>query len=95
MHQQVPVEQLHDGDIVDITPLLDDPDSYPWDWGRGYDTDLTIARMAADSEYAQVDGEAKPSTSHPGRVEFGTTQLNFTLPAGYLITRIADRDQTS
>ncbi|MEB3023058.1 MULTISPECIES: hypothetical protein [Mycolicibacter] len=87
--EQVPVEQLRDGDTIDITPMLDDPNSLPWDWGKGYDTDVEVARMAASSEYAQVDGEAKPSTSHEGRVEFGTTQMNFTLPAGYLITRIA------
>ncbi|ORW08457.1 hypothetical protein [Mycolicibacter senuensis] len=87
--EQVPVEQLRAGDVIDITPLLDDPDSLPWDWNGMYDIDLEAARRAAAVEHAHVNGPAKPSTSHAGRVEFGTTQMNFTLPSGYTITRIS------
>lgn len=87
---KVAVEQLRDGDLIDILPLLDDPEVYGWDWGAGYSTDMRQARLAAECEYAQVDGEAQQSGSRPGWVDLGTTQLNFTLPAGYLVTRCDD-----
>lgn len=82
---QIPAEQIREGDIVDITPLLDDTTAKPWDFGPGLDEKaLEAARAFAECENAVADA----SEVQNDRVMLYTDQMNFVVPLGYLVERV-------
>lgn len=81
---QVPAEDIREGDIIDIKPILDDSTALPWDFSPGLDeAALDGARMVAEHEHAVAgDSEVKGD-----KVALYTDQMNFVLPFGYLVER--------
>lgn len=82
---QIPAENIIDGDIVDIAPLLADPAAHPWDFGPGLDAAaLEGTRRVAACEYARADD----SVVEGDRVVLYTDQMNFIVPKGHPVERI-------
>ncbi|KMV14823.1 hypothetical protein ACT17_28075 [Mycolicibacterium conceptionense] len=80
----VPAEDIREGDIVDIKPILDDAAARPWDFGPGLNGEaLESARMVAEHESAVADD----SEVQGDKVALYTDQMNFVLPKGYLVER--------
>lgn len=87
----IPAQDVKDGDLVDVLPLLEDPAARPWTMSPfGSDGQLAeaidSARVAAECEYATADA----SEVKDGRVMVYTDQMNFAVPLDHPVV-IADQ----
>ncbi|MFV8246716.1 MULTISPECIES: hypothetical protein [Mycobacteriaceae] len=88
--EQVKPLDLREGDLIDLTPLLNDPSSHPWTWqpfgadDRGRAEAIESARDVAQYELAVVE-----SVEHVDgdKVVVYNDQINVTVAADHLITR--------
>ncbi len=86
----VAAEDIIEGDIVDIAPLLDDPKARAWVFQPFGPNDehlaeaIESARMTAECEYATADASKVDEES--GMVQVYTDAMNFVVPPGYQIT---------
>lgn len=82
----IPAEYIRDGDIIDIVPILDDPQISKWDFGPTDAAALAATRLAAECAYARVDEPKAVGDA----VTIHTDLMNFVVPKGYLIELAGD-----